>query len=38
MDFLMQFGGPAMLVMFQPAPDANIQVYTAAELMPYYPK
>jgi cytidine deaminase len=38
MDFLMQFGGPELLVAFQPSPDAAVNVYTAAELMPHYPR
>jgi cytidine deaminase len=38
MDFLMQFGGPDMQIAFQPKPSYEVQVFTAAELMPHYPR
>jgi cytidine deaminase len=38
MDFLMQFGGADLLITFQPKPGCDVHVYTAAELMPHYPR
>jgi cytidine deaminase len=37
MDWIFQFGGPDCMVGFQNRPDDEIQVYSAHQLMPYYP-
>ena len=37
MDWIMQFGGPTCLVGFQNRPGGEVRVFTAAELMPFYP-
>lgn len=38
MDWIFQFGGPECTVAFQGAPRGEIHRFTAAELMPYYPR
>lgn len=37
MDWIMQFGGPTCVVGFQKSPGAEIERYTAHDLMPFYP-
>jgi cytidine deaminase len=37
MDWIYQFGGPSCLVGFQSSAEAEIKMYDANELMPYYP-
>jgi cytidine deaminase len=38
MDWIFQFGGDACLVAFQSRPGDPPTIYSAAELMPHYPK
>ena len=38
LDWIFQHGGPECLVGFQSRPQADISVYRAAELMPFYPR
>lgn len=37
MDWIMQFGTPETLVLFQGKRNGEIQQYTSVQLMPYYP-
>ena len=37
MDWIYQFGGPSCSVGFQSSPHAEITMYDAHDLMPYYP-
>lgn len=37
MDWIYQFGGAGCLVGFQPSRDAEVVIFRADELMPYYP-
>jgi cytidine deaminase len=37
MDWIYQFGGPSCLIGFQSSPDAEITMFRADDLMPYYP-
>ena len=37
MDWIYQFGGSSCLIGFQPSPDAEIVMFRADDLMPYYP-
>lgn len=37
MDWIFQFGGPECLVAFQPSPQAEPSIFSAGELMPFYP-
>jgi cytidine deaminase len=37
MDWIYQFGGPSCVIGFQSAVDSGIDMYTAHDLMPYYP-
>ena len=37
MDWIIQFGGPSCSVGFQSSLDAEITMYEAHDLMPYYP-
>ena len=38
MDWIYQFGGPSCLIGFQSSPHAEIVLFSADELMPYYPQ
>lgn len=38
MDWIMQYGGKEALVGFQSTWEGKIEVYTASELMPFYPR
>lgn len=38
MDWIMQFGGPSVVVAFQNKPDSSFTIHLARELMPYYPE
>ena len=37
MDWVFEFGGGSCVVAFQATPDGPVDIYTAAELMPFYP-
>jgi cytidine deaminase len=37
MDWIYQFGGPSCLIGFQPSPNEEIRMFSAHDLMPYYP-
>jgi cytidine deaminase len=37
MDWIFQFGGPRCFVAYQSRPGGEVKVFTAEELMPYYP-
>ena len=38
MDWIFQFGGKKCLIGYQNIPNGEIKIFTAKELMPYYPK
>ncbi len=38
LDWIFQFGGPDCRVAHQATPDGDIKVWTAGELMPFYPR
>lgn len=38
LDWIMQFGGPDTVVVFQGARDGEFQTFTASALMPHYPE
>jgi len=38
MDWIFQFGGPDCFVGFQGVPFGHIEIYTANQLMPFYPR
>ena len=38
MDWIMQHGGENCFVAYQNAPDGELHIYKAKDLMPYYPK
>jgi len=38
MDWIFQFGGPECLVAFQSREGGELNVYTAGDLMPHYPR
>jgi cytidine deaminase len=38
MDWIFEFGGGDCLVAFQGVRDGDIQMFTARELMPFYPR
>lgn len=38
MDWIFQFGDGSSLIAFQRVRDGELELYTAGELMPYYPK
>ncbi len=38
LDWIFQFGGPGCQVAHQASPDGEIKIWTAGELMPFYPR